>query len=167
MTEARDQGWQRGEFTIHTDCRPEDVAAVHAFLTECYWAEGIPFELVRRSIEHSLPFVVRRGDELVGFARVITDYATFAYVGDVFVLDDYRGLGIALWLMEVIAAHPELQGFRRWTLATSDAHDLYEKSGFAPLGNPGTWMERRPVRSYRAPGPASPPSPPPPEREPS
>jgi GNAT superfamily N-acetyltransferase len=173
VTEAHRKGSQRGEFTIHTDCRPEDVAAVHAFLTRCYWAEGIPLDLVRRSIEHSLPFVVRRGDELVGFARVITDYATFAYVGDVFVLENYRGLGISPWLMEFIAAHPDLQGFRRWTLATRDAHGLYEKSGFAPLADPSIWMERRPVRSYGPSAPASPPaspvprSSPVPEREPS
>ena len=134
--------WRRGEYTITTDPARVDLAVVHGFLTTCYWAKGIPLELVRRSIEHSLAFSVYDGERQVGFARVITDYATFAYLGDVFVLESHRGRGLSKWLMEVVVAHPQLQGFRRWVLLTRDAHGLYQQAGFTPLADPPRWMER-------------------------
>ena len=134
--------WRRGEYTITTDPARVDLAVVHGFLTTCYWAKGIPLELVRRSIEHSLAFSVYDGDRQVGFARVITDYATFAYLGDVFVLESHRGRGLSKWLMEVVVAHPQLQGFRRWVLLTRDAHGLYRQFGFAAVAAPDRYMER-------------------------
>jgi GNAT superfamily N-acetyltransferase len=133
--------WRRGESLITTDPARVDLAVVHGFLTESYWAKGIPLETVRRAIEHSLNFSVYDGARQVGFARVITDYATFAYLGDVFVLESHRGRGLSRWLMEVIVAHPELQGFRRWVLLTRDAHGLYEKVGFKQVAAPERYME--------------------------
>jgi GNAT superfamily N-acetyltransferase len=133
--------WRRGDYLITTDPARVDLAVVHGFLTACYWAKGIPLETVRRSVEHSLNFSLYDGERQVGFARVITDYATFAYLGDVFVLESHRGRGLSRWLMEVIVAHPELQGFRRWVLLTRDAHRLYEKVGFKPIAAPERYME--------------------------
>jgi len=134
---------RRGEFEISNDPARLDIAMIHKFLsTETYWAPGRDFETVQRSIENSLPFGIYRGDEMVGFARVVTDRATFAWLADVFVLPEYRGQGLSKWLMEVILAHPELQGFRRWVLATRDAQELYRKYGFRDLKRPERWMER-------------------------
>jgi GNAT superfamily N-acetyltransferase len=135
--------YHRGEFTISTDHSRLDVAAIHAFLCTSYWAPGIPLELVRRSIDHSLCFGVYAGPRQVGFARVITDRATYAYLADVYVLEEYRGRGLASWLLECILAHPALQGLRRFTLITRDAHELYRKFGFAELAEPATYMEIR------------------------
>jgi GNAT superfamily N-acetyltransferase len=132
--------WRRGEYAISTDRDRLDLTVVHGFLTRAYWSEGVPLETVRRAIEHSLPFGIYKGAEQVGFARLVTDFATFAYVADVFVLEAYRGQGLGVWLMEVVTHHPELQGLRRWVLATRDAHELYRKSGFAPV-IPGRFME--------------------------
>jgi GNAT superfamily N-acetyltransferase len=118
---------------------------IHEFLTTCYWAKGIPQEVVARSIEHSLCFGIYHevGATLrqVGFARVISDFATIAYLGDVFVLEPYRGRGLSKWMMECITQHPQLQGLRRWILLTRDAHALYEKFGFRPLRAPDRYME--------------------------
>jgi GNAT superfamily N-acetyltransferase len=133
--------WRRDEYLITTDPARVDLAVVHGFLTASYWSKGIPLEIVRRSIEHSLNFSVYDGARQVGFARVITDYATFAYLGDVFVLESHRGRGLSRWLMEVIVAHPELQGLRRWVLLTRDAHGLYEKVGFKSIAAPERYME--------------------------
>ena len=134
--------WTRGAFTICTDPARIDLDVVHAFLTTSYWAEGIPRDVVARSIAHSLCFGLYHDGRQVGFARVITDRATFAYLGDVFVLEDHRGQGLARWLMEVIHAHPELQGFRRWVLLTRDAHALYRQAGWTSLTAPDRYMER-------------------------
>jgi GNAT superfamily N-acetyltransferase len=134
--------WRRGEYTISTDAGRLDLAMVHGFLTESYWARGIPRAVVERSIARSLPFGLYHGERQIGFARVITDYATFAYIGDVFVLEEHRGQGLGTWLMETVVSCPELQGLRRWTLATRDAHALYRKIGFVPLRSPERWMER-------------------------
>ena len=102
-----------------------------------------PFpEVVERSIENSLSFGVYKGTEQVGFARVVTDYATFAWIADVFILPAHRGRGLSKWLMELMIEHPQLQGFRRWVLATKDAHGLYERFGFITLHRPERWMER-------------------------
>ena len=133
---------KRGEFTISTDKSRLDLEMIHGFLNTSYWASGRSIETVERSIENSIPFGVYKGDKQVGFARVITDYATFAWIADVFILDSVRGQGLGKWLMEVILEDPKLQGFRRWVLATKDAHDLYRRFGFSELKLPERWMER-------------------------
>lgn len=133
---------RRDPFLISTDKEKIDVALVHRFLSESsYWAKNIPLEVVLTSIENSVCFGVYEGGNQVGFARATTDKATFGYVGDVFILEAYRGRGLSKWLMQSILAHPELQGFRRWILATADAHGLYAQSGFKPLAKPERWME--------------------------
>jgi GNAT superfamily N-acetyltransferase len=129
--------WQNGEYTISTDRSRLDVDLIHDYISNhSYWGKGRAPEVVKRSIDNSLPFGVYKGDELVGFARIVTDYATFAWVADVFLVPEHRGHGLSKWLMEVILAHPQLQGFRRWVLATKDAHGLYEQFGFIPLQLP-------------------------------
>ena len=135
-------GWERGEYTISTDKARLDLGVIHGFLNTSYWAAGRSIETIQRSIDNSLPFGVYKGDQQIGFARVITDYATFAWIADVFILDAFQGQGLGNWLMEVIITHPELQGFRRWVLATKDAHELYRKLGFSELKLPERWMER-------------------------
>jgi GNAT superfamily N-acetyltransferase len=121
-----------------------DLDAVHRYLSEeSYWAKGITREVMERSIEHSLPFSAFDGDQQVGFARVITDYATFAYIADVFVLPSHRGRGIARLLMTAITDHPKLQDLRRWSLVTRDAQALYAQFGFTPLDAPERHMMRR------------------------
>jgi GNAT superfamily N-acetyltransferase len=135
--------WHRGEYSISTDPARIDLDVVHRFISEeSYWGRGRPLEVVRRAVEHSLPFGIYRGAELVGFARVVTDYATFAWVADVFVVAAHRGRGLSKWLLEVMLAHPDLQGFRRWLLATKDAHGLYRQFGFQDLRRPERFMER-------------------------
>lgn len=134
---------------ISTDRARIDVDRVHAFLcNESYWAKGIPREVVERSIEHSLPFAAYDGDDLVAFARVITDYAVFAYVADVFVVSTHRGRGISKQLMAAIRSHPELQSLRRWSLVTSDAQGLYRQFGFRALAHPERHMEDVAVNAY-------------------
>jgi GNAT superfamily N-acetyltransferase len=141
--------WRRGEYLVTTDPARVDLAVVHGFLASSYWAMDIPLETVRRSIQHSLNFSVYDGAAQVGFARVITDYATFGYLGDVFVLESHRGRGLSKWMMELVVAHPDLQGFRRWVLLTRDAHGLYEKVGFKPIAAPERYMERWTPEAYR------------------
>ncbi len=137
-----DQVWTRGEYTISTERQRLDTKVIHDFLSNTYWARGIPLAVVERSLEHSLCFGVYYRERQVGLARVITDYATFAYVADVFILEEYRGKGLSKWLMECVVEHPELQGLRRWTLFTKDAHGLYKKVGFTPPRTPERLMER-------------------------
>jgi GNAT superfamily N-acetyltransferase len=133
---------RRAEFVISTDRTRLDLDAIHGFLTNCYWAKGIPREVVARSIEQSLCFGVYDGSGAqVAFARVISDFATIAYVGDVFVLDTHRGRGLGKWLMESITHHPALQNLRRWILTTRDAHGLYAQVGFTPVQSPERFME--------------------------
>jgi GNAT superfamily N-acetyltransferase len=132
----------RGPFTICTDPARFDLGMIHGFLTRSYWAQGIDEATVRRSIEYSLCFGLFSAERQVGFARVVTDRATFAYLADVFVIDQFRGQGLAKWMIEVILAHPDLQRLRRWLLATRDAHDLYRQYGFTALPAPGRFMER-------------------------
>ena len=134
--------WTRDGFTISTDPARLDLDGLYAWLSNSYWARGIPRDVFERSVRHALCFGVYEGARQVGFARVVTDFATVAYVGDVFVLEAWRGKGLSRWLMEVISAHPELQGLRRWILLTRDAHGLYEKFGFTPLADPSRWMEK-------------------------
>jgi len=135
--------WQRGDYEISTDRSRLNIDLIHDYLSNhSYWAAGRSREVVERSIENSLPFGIYKSSGQVGFARIVTDYATFAWVADVFILPEHRGQGLSKWLMEVIIAHPQLQGFRRWMLSTKDAHGLYEKFGFIPLNKPERWMER-------------------------
>ena len=143
--------WHRDGYTISTDPGRLDLDAIHGFLAASYWATGIPLETVRRSIQHSLNLGIYHAREQVGFGRVITDRATFGYVGDVFVLEPHRGRGLSKWLVECMVAHPELQGFRRWVLLTRDAHRLYEPFGFGPLASPDRYMERCAHDVYRRP----------------
>jgi GNAT superfamily N-acetyltransferase len=134
--------YRRGEFLVSTDPARLDLDVVHGFLTNCYWAKGIPREVVARSIEHALCFgIYEENGEQVGFARIISDFATIAYVGDVFVLETHRGRGLGKWLMECILQHPTLQNLRRWILTTRDAHGLYSQVGFSPLKMPERFME--------------------------
>lgn len=133
--------WSRAEFEISSDPARIDLHAVYEFLTNSYWAKGIPLETVQRSIANALCFGIYHEKRQIGFARVVTDRATFAYLADVFVLPSYRGRGLSKWLMECILSHPELQGLRRWMLATRDAHALYQQYGFKSLKSPERWME--------------------------
>ena len=133
--------WHREGFTVSTDPACQDADAIHAYLTISYWAKGIPLETVERSMANSLCFGLFEGAEQIGFARAITDRATYAYLADVYVLDAYRGRGLATWLMECVCAHPDLQGLRRFALATRDAHGLYRKLGFGELDDPSKHME--------------------------
>jgi len=140
---------RRGEFTVSTDPSRLDLDTIHNFLTNCYWAKGVPRDVVARSIEHALCFgVYDDTGAQVGFARVISDFATVAYLGDVFVLDTHRGRGLGKWLMECIMQHPALQGLRRWILTTRDAHELYAQVGFAPVKFPERYMERHDPHVY-------------------
>src|SRR5947209_2685373 len=133
--------WSKNEFEISTDRARIDLGIVHGFLTNSYWARGIPLETVQCSVENSLCFGIYQSDRQIGFARVITDRATFAYLADVFVVPAYRRRGLSKWLVECILQHPDLQGLRRWMLATHDAHALYAQYGFVSLKWPERWME--------------------------
>jgi GNAT superfamily N-acetyltransferase len=141
----------RGDFLVTTDPTRLDVAFIHAYLVRSYWAEGIPREVVERSIANSLCFGAFEREQQVGFARVITDYATFAYLADVFIIESHRGRSLSKFLMECIVNHPELQGLRRWILGTRDAHALYAKFGFTPLTKPDRFMELHNPEVYKRP----------------
>jgi GNAT superfamily N-acetyltransferase len=133
---------RHGEFLISTDRERMNLDVIHSFLTNCYWAKGIPREVVARSIKHSLCFGIFEGSgKQVGFARVVSDFATVAYLGDVFVLKSHRGRGLSKWLMQCIVKHPALQNLRRWILLTRDAHGLYSQFGFTPVKAPERYME--------------------------
>lgn len=132
---------KRDAFVITTDPTRLDVDAIYAYLSRVYWANTRSRGAVERSLKNSLCFGLYEGARQIGLARVISDYATFAYVCDVYVLGAYQGKGLGTWLMKVVMAHPDLQGLRRWLLATRDAHGLYRKSGFKELESPERWME--------------------------
>jgi len=133
---------RRGEYVISTDPARLELDVIHQFLTNCYWAKGIPREVVARSLKHSLCFgIYHVSGGQVGFARVICDFATIAYFGDVFVLESHRGRGLSKWMMECVMQHPNLQGLRRWILLTGDAHGLYAKFGFTRLKSAERYME--------------------------
>ena len=145
--------WTREKYLISADAADVDLDIVYDYLSkESYWAKDIPREIVARSVQHSMCFSVLFEGAQVGFARVTSDHATFAYVGDVFVLPAHRDKGISKWLMECIVKHPELQGLRRWMLATRDAHSLYTKFGFTPLKAPDRWMEKHRPDVYKLSG---------------
>lgn len=130
------------EIVISADPSRLDIPVIHRFLSEeSYWAKGIPLETVERSIRNSMAFGVYDADRQVGFARVITDRATFGYLADVFILPEYRGRGLAGRLVREILTHPELTGLRRWMLATADAHGVYRKAGFRNLAKAERFME--------------------------
>jgi GNAT superfamily N-acetyltransferase len=133
--------WRRQDYLISTDRGKLDRTVIHRFLEGSYWAKGIPREIVDRCIENSLCFGLYDGDRQVGFARIISDLSTFAYLADVFVLESERRRGLGVWLIETIIGHPQLQGLRRWMLATADAHGLYRKFGFTALAKPERIME--------------------------
>ena len=134
-----------------------DVGLIHRYLAqESYWSPGIPRELVERAIEHSFCFGAFDGEAQIGFARVITDFATFAYVADVFVIASHRGRGVSKAIMRAIREHPRLQGLRRWHLVTRDAHGLYEQFGFRALAIPERHMESTVANAYSAPPADSP-----------
>ena len=136
------------EYTISADKARMDIDVIHAYLSQSYWSPGIPREVVERAVANSMCFGIFRAEEQVGFARVVTDRATFAYLADVFILESHRGKGLSKALMREIRAHPDLQGLRRWLLATRDAHDLYRKFGFKELGNPSRLMEAHDPDAY-------------------
>lgn len=140
---------RKGEYEIDDDKRRLDLSAIHRFLSqESYWAKNRTMEQTLTAIENSLCFGVYRGREQVGFARVITDKATFAYIGDVYITQEHRCKGLSKWLMEIILAQPDLQGLRRWLLATYDAHGLYSRFDFTGLKHPERWMERPAPDAY-------------------
>lgn len=142
--------WTREEFVVSDERARVDVGFVHSYLRRSYWAEDVPLEIVERAVENSLCFGLYGPDGQVGFARVISDYATFAYLADVFVIEEYRGRGLSVWLMECVAAHPRLQGLRRWMLGTRDAHGLYEKTGWSRIAaGDGRWMEKADPDIYK------------------
>lgn len=141
--------WNKKEFLITTDKSRINVEILHQFLSGTYWAENIPVQTVRKSIENSLCFSVLHQNNFIGFARVISDFATFAYLADVFIIPEYRGQGLSSWLMEIIINHPDLQGLRRFTLATRDAHGLYLKFGFTLFDKPERWMQRHNPEVYK------------------
>lgn len=143
---AAAQEWRRDGFLVTTDPTRFDLDVIHGYLRRSYWAEGIPRETVERSLRNSLGFALlaqdaHGGTRQVGFARVVSDRATFAWLADVFVLEDWRGRGLSKWLVACVLEHPELQGLRRFTLGTRDAHGLYAGFGFAPLADPTRAME--------------------------
>ena len=130
-------------YSINTDRSKLNIKIIHDYIsTKSYWGKGRSLEVVKKSIDNSFCFGIYFKDDMIGFARVVTDYATFAWIADVFILQEHRGKGLSKWLMETILNHPELQGFRRWVLSTKDAHELYRKFGFRELNKPERWMER-------------------------
>jgi GNAT superfamily N-acetyltransferase len=140
---------RKGEYHISTDKSELNIPLIHHFLAnESYWAKDIPLEIVKKSIQNSLCFGIYRGTEQIGFARLITDFATFAYLADVFILQPFRGKGLSKWLVEQIMGHPDLQGLRRWMLATSTAHGLYQQFGWKKISDPTIWMEIRKENPY-------------------
>jgi len=138
-----DDAFLKKGFQISTDQSLLDFEMIYKYLSEdSYWAKAVPAETLKKAIENSFCFGVYKQNTQVGLARVVTDKATFAYICDVFVLPDYRGLGLSKWLIQTIMEHPELQGLRRWSLATADAHSLYSQFGFTQISRPERWMEK-------------------------
>jgi GNAT superfamily N-acetyltransferase len=133
---------RQGPFLVSDDRSRLDLAVIHGFLRTAYWSTGVPAGVVRRAIEASLCFGLFEHGRQVGFARAVTDRATYAYLADVFVLPSHRGRGLGHWLIECVMAHPDLQGLRRFTLVTRDAHDFYRPFGFEALRDPDRYLER-------------------------
>lgn len=132
----------KGKFCLSTDKTKLDIDSIHQFLsTKAYWALNIPKDKVRTTIQNSLCFGVYIDEKQIGFAKIISDFSTIAYLGDVYILEEYRGNGLSKWLIETIMAHPDLQGLRRWILLTGDAHGLYRRFGWTDIAEPSKWME--------------------------
>ena len=133
---------RRGELLISTAAQLLDLDAIYDMLSRAYWAKGRSRELIARYLRHSLVFGVYAGARQIGLARIISDYTTFAWLCDVFIHEDYRGIGLGKWLVESVLAHPDLQGLRRFVLTTRDSDGLYAQFGFTPLAIPERWMEK-------------------------
>ena len=133
---------QRNGYTISTDPARLDVDAIFGYLSRSYWANQRNKETVEKSLQHSLNFGMYLGEQQVGLARVITDLATFAYLCDVYVLEEHRGEGLGKWLIDTVTSHPDLANIRMFLLATRDAHGLYQQYGFEELPQPERWMRR-------------------------
>ena len=137
-----DEAFAKKGYQISTDKSLLKFDTIFTYLDQqSYWAKGIPAQKLKTAISNSMCFGVYKGTDQVGFARVVSDKATFAYLCDVFILPAYRGVGLSKWLVQTITAHPELQGLRRWSLATQDAHGLYKQFGFKEINNPESWMQ--------------------------
>jgi GNAT superfamily N-acetyltransferase len=132
---------RRGEYTVTTDRHQLNIRAIHAYLTHSYWSPGVPIAVIERAVANSLCLGMHHAEAQMGFARVITDKSTFAYLADVYILEPHRGKGLSKWLLQVIREHEDLQGLRRFMLATRDAHDLYRQFGFTELSDPSKLME--------------------------
>lgn len=143
--------WQQANYSISTDKQRLDLDVIHGYLRRSYWSENIPLAVVQKAIAGSLCFGLYHQDTQMGFARVITDGATFGYLADVFVLEAHRGKGLSKWLLSCIQQHPELQGLRRMLLTTKDAHGLYQQFGFTQLGTPERLMECHMPNVYQQP----------------
>ena len=140
---------EKEAFLISTDPHKLDFDVIHHYLCDqSYWSAGIPMEIVQRAAQGSVCFGVYHHEAQIGYARLITDAATFGYLADVFILESYQGQGLGKWLIETVMKHPACQGFRRWVLATRDAHSLYEKFGFGPLSRPDIYMEKVLFQKY-------------------
>jgi ribosomal protein S18 acetylase RimI-like enzyme len=138
------QTFERNGFAVSTDRARLDPVAIHDYLSNrSYWAEGRPLETVRRSLDNSLCFGLYEGDRQIGLARVITDYATYGYLCDVYVLEEYRRQGLGTWLVECVMTHPALQNLRKFSLATRDAQELYRRFGFTEIEDPKRYMNLR------------------------
>ncbi len=133
--------WQNGEFTISVDQNKLQIDEIFSYLSRSYWAAGRSMDVVKRSVQNSLCFGLFHEIRQIGLIRVVTDYSTFAYVCDVYILEEYQGKGLGKWLMSTAKAYPDLQGLRRWALLTRDAHGLYNQYGFTKLESPDMWME--------------------------
>ena len=132
----------KDNYIISTDPAKLDIDAIADMLTRAYWAQGRTREMIARYVQHSLVFGLYHEDKQIGLVRIVSDYTTFAWLCDVFIHEDYRGHGLGKWLMETVHAHPDLQGLRRWMLATRDAHGLYEQFGWTLLDHPERWMHK-------------------------
>jgi GNAT superfamily N-acetyltransferase len=136
---------------VTTDPARFDVDVIHGYLTRSYWSPGVPRAIVEKAVRHSLGFALLAPKAQVGFARVVTDRCTFAYLMDVFVLEEWQRQGLGHWLVACVMAHPDLQGLRRFTLVTRDAHEVYRSFGFTELGHPERHMEILRPHVYRTP----------------
>ncbi len=141
--------YKKDNYLVSTDKSRLNISVIHNFLSHSYWAENIPIELLKKAIENSLCFGVYNGKAQVGFARVITDFSTFAYLADVFIIEEERGRGLSKFLMECILKHKELQGLRNFCLMTKDAHSLYARYGFKNIANPENFMANKIENIYK------------------
>ena len=144
------QSWSRDGFQVSTDPARLDLDVMHGFLRTAYWSVGIERSVIERAVAGSMNFGLYNGEGQIGYARVVSDRATFAWMCDVFVLEPYRGRGLGRWLVSCVLGHPDLQGLRRWMLATADAHGLYRPFGFEIPAEPERLMARRKVTPAKA-----------------